>query len=128
MSVDSLYDIRNRMLPMLEITAENYRNRVPFGYPNVIDNPEGGTIGLEIDPSYAIYVSTDGTDLFVEIYRRSPRTDNRAGAGYQKNAGQPLFDRRPLSPAVSDQELRNLIADLMSYFNQQPGLIHITDS
>lgn len=127
MSLDALRDIRDRMLPMLEVTADNYRNRVPFGYPNVVDNVGGGTVGLEIDPSYALYVSTDGQGLFAEIYRRSPRTDNRSGAGYQKNAGQPLYDRRPLSPAVTDQELRNLIADLMSYFNMQPGLIHITD-
>jgi len=126
-SLESLREVRDRVLPMLELTADNYRNRVPFGYPNVVDNVEGGTVGLEIEPSYAIYFSTDGQDMFVEIYRRSPRTDNRAGAGYQKNAGQPLFDRRPLSPQVTDQELRNLIADLMSYFNMQPGLIHISD-
>lgn len=127
MSVDSLRDIRDRMLPMLELTSNKYGNAVPTGYPRVIDNPEGGTIGLEIDSSFALYISSDGTNLFSEIYRRSHRTDNRAGAAYQKYGGQPFFDRRPLSPAVTDQELRNMIADLMSYFNLQPGLIHITD-
>lgn len=127
MSVDSLRSIRDRMVPMFEVTAENYRQRVPFGYPNLIDTPEQGVIGLQLDSSYGLFVTSDGEDLFVEVYRRSPRTDSRAGAGYQKPAGQPLSDRRPLSPDVTDQELRNLIADLMSYFNMQPGLIHITD-
>lgn len=127
MSVDSLRIIRDRMVPMFEVAAENYRSRVPRGYPHVIDTPDAGVIGLEIDPGFGLFVTSDSSDLFVEIYRRSPRTDNRSGAGYQKYAGQPLFDRRPLSPEVTDQELRNLIADLMSYFNMQPGLIHITD-
>ena len=28
---------------------------------------------------------------------------------------------------LSDQELRNLIAELMSWYNSQPGLLYITD-
>jgi hypothetical protein len=112
---------------MLEVAADQYRTRVPRGYPNVVDNPDQGMIGLEIDPNFALFVTSDGEDLFADIYRRSSRTDSRAGAGYQKNAGQPFSDRRALSLDVTDQDLRNLIADLMSYFNQQPGLIHITD-
>ena len=127
MSVDSLSIIRDRMLPMLEVAAEQYKSRVPRGYPHVVDTLEQGVIGLEIDPSYALYLTSDGEDLFAEIYRRSPRTDTRSGAGYQKNAGQPLTDRRPLDPNATDLELRNLLSDLMSYFNMHPGLIHITD-
>ena len=127
MSLETLRDVRDRVLPMLELTADNYRSRVPAGYPNVVNNVEGGTVGLEIDPNYALYFSTDGQVLFAEGYRRSHRSDNRAGGGYQKYGGQPSFDRRPLSPYVTDQELRNLIAELMSSYNMQPGLIHITD-
>jgi hypothetical protein len=126
-TLETLREVRDRVLPMLELTADSYRDRVPFGYPNVVNNAEGGLVGLEIDPNYAIYFSTDGDALAVEIYRRSHRTDNRAGGAYQKYGGQPAFDRRPLSPFVTDQELRNLIADLMSYFNFQPGMIHIAD-
>jgi hypothetical protein len=126
-SVDSLSFIRERMLPMLEFAAEQYRSRVPRGYPNLVDNADQGVFGLEIDPSHALYVTTDGQDLFAEVYRRAPRTDNRNSAGREKFAGMPVSDRRPLSPDSSDQDLRNLIADLMSYFNMQPNLIYITD-
>ncbi len=127
MSVDSLSTIRDRMLPMLEVAADQYRTRVPRGYPHVINTPDQGVIGLEIDPSHALFVTSDGEGLFAEIYRRSPRTDSRAGAGRQKPAGVPFNDRRVLSADITDQDLRNLIADLMSYFNSQPNLIHITD-
>jgi len=126
-TVEGLTGIRDRVLPMFEIAAEQYRHRVPEGYPHVSDHPEQGTIGLEIDPNHALYITTDGDALFAEVYRRSPRTDNRAGAGRQKGSGLPLTDQRPLQPDVSDQTLRNLIAEMMSHFNTQPGLLYITD-
>lgn len=127
MSVESLSVIRDRLLPMMDVAADRYRGRVPRGYPHLIDTPEQGVIGLEIDASHALFVTSDGADLFAEIYRTSPRTDNRSGAGREKFGGAPFNDRRSLGPDVSDQELRNLLADLMSYFNSQPNLIHITD-
>ncbi len=127
MSVQDLIGIRDRMLPMFEVAADHYRQRVPAGYPNVIDHADQGTIGLEIDPNYALFITTNGEEMLAEIYRRSPRTDNRAGAGRQKPSGVPFSDQRPLSPDATDQTLRNLIAELMSYFNSQPNLIHITD-
>lgn len=127
MSAERLSEIRDRMVPMLEIAAQQYRQRVPDGYPHLVDAVENGTFGIEIDPSHALFVTSNGHDLFAEIYRRAPRTDNRSSASRQKPAGVPFSDRRPLAADVDDQELRNLIAELMSYFNQQPGLIHITD-
>lgn len=127
MSAERLSEIRDRMLPMMQVAAEQYQHRVPGGYPNLIDAVENGTFGIEIDPSHALFVTTNGTDLFAEVYRRNPRTDNRTSASRQKPAGVPFSDRRPLAANVDDQALRNLIAELMSYFNQQPGLIHITD-
>lgn len=127
MSVDSLSPIRERLLPMIDVVADRYRGRVPGGYPHIVDTPEQGMIGLEIDSSHALYVTSDGEDLFVEIYRRLPRTDNRSGAGREKFGGAPLNDRRPLSPDVSDQELRNLLAELMHHFNFMPNLLYITD-
>ncbi len=128
MSVALLTGIRDRMLPMFQVTAEQYRSRVPSGFPVVVDTPEQGVVGLEIDPSYAVYVTSDGEALFAEVYRRSPRTDQRSSAGRQKESGVPFHDRRPLDPGVSDQALRNLIAELMTHYNFQPGLIHISDS
>lgn len=127
MSVDSLSTIRERMLPMLEFAAEQYRSRVPHGYPHIVDLPDQGVFGLEIDPSHALYMTTDGQDLFAEFYRRAPRNDNRNSAGREKFGGMPVSDRRPLSADSTDQELRNLIADLMTNFNMLPNFLYITD-
>ncbi len=125
--METLSSLRDRMLPMLQIAADQYRNRVPANYPNVIDQVDRGVIGLEIDSSYSLFITSDGTDVFAEIYRRNARTDNRASASRQKYSGMPFTDQRPLAADASDQTLRNLIAELMSHFNEQPGLIHITD-
>ncbi len=127
MSVDALRAIRDRVVPMFEVAADQYRHRVPRGYPDVIDTPEKGIIGFAIDVNHALFMTSDGQDLFAEIYRRTQRTDARAGAGYQKYGGLPFNDRRPLSADATDQDLRNLLAELMSYFNQQQTLLFITD-
>lgn len=127
MTMETLSGIRDRMLPMLELAADRYRGRVPEGYPHVIDAVDRGMIGLAIDPDYALYITSDGKDVVAEFYRVNPRTDNRAGGAREKFAGAPFNDTRPLAADISDQELRNLIAELMSYYNSQPGLIHITD-
>lgn len=120
-------DLRQRLLPLLRVAAEQYESRVPVGFPNIVDDPGQGLIGLQIDPDFALYVHDDDGELSSEIYRRFSRTDNRSSAGWQKYGGQPYIDRRPLGRVVSDQTLRNLIAELMSYYNQQPGLLYITD-
>lgn len=116
------------MLPMLRVAANEYRSRTPAGYPVVIDSADAGTIGIEIDPSYALYIVSNGTDLFADLYYRSSRTDARTSASREKFSGQPANDRRPLPPAPADQALRNLIAEIMARYNGQPGIIHITDS
>lgn len=127
MSVETLSGLRDRMLPMLQIAADEYRGRVPEGYPNVVDEVDRGTFGLEIDSSYALYITSDGTDVMAEIYRRNHRSDNRSSARWEKYAGTPYNDQRPLPADVSDQALRNLVAELMSYFNLQPGLMHMSE-
>lgn len=128
MSVEQLSGVRDRLVPMMELAADQYRDRVPVGYPVVVDNVEQGVVGIELDSSYALYVTTEGEGLYAEIYRRSPRTDNRSSASRQKESGVPFSDRRPLDPAASDVLLRNLIAELMTHFNFQPGIIHISDT
>jgi hypothetical protein len=127
-SVEMLEQVRERIMPMLRLVAEEYRPRVPEGYPIVIDSIANGVVGLEIDPSYAFYVTTDGVELFADYYYRSSRTDARSSASREKFSGSPVFDRRPLSPSVTDVQLRNMIAELMTRHNYQPGLIHISDS
>lgn len=127
MAVDALQDIRSRVLPMFQAAALQYQNRVPSGYPTVVDEPRTGTVGLEIDPTHGLYFVQDANGLSARLYRRNPRTDTRATAGRQKYGGAPYSDTRPLETPVSDQELRNLIAELMSYYNFQPGILYITD-
>ncbi len=128
MSAEMLEELRVRVLPMLRLVADEYRPRVPEGYPIVVDSPENGLIGLEIEPSYALYIATDGTELFADYYYRSSRNDARSSAMREKFGGSPVYDRRPLSPQVTDLQLRNMIAELMARHNFQPGLIHISDS
>lgn len=127
-SVEMLEQLRERMLPMLRLVAEEYEPRVPEGYPIIVDSAANGVIGIEIDPNYALYVTSDGNELFVDYYVRSSRIDARSSASREKFSGSPLYDRRPLSPYVTDQQLRNMIAELMARHNYQPGLIHISDS
>jgi hypothetical protein len=126
-TVDTLGDIRSRLVPMLEVVAEQYEGRVPRGFPHVINDPTRGLVGLEIDAAHALYVTSESDGNYAEFYRRDPRTDNRSGASREKFAGQPYYDRRKLSDDMSDQALRNLIAEVMSHFNMQPGLLYITD-
>src|SRR5215204_1232701 len=70
-SVEMLEQVRERVIPMLRLVAEEYRPRVAEGYPMIVDSVASGVVGLEIDPNYAIYITTDGKDLFVDLYVRS---------------------------------------------------------
>ncbi len=128
MSVAGLNGIRERVVPMLQVAAEEYRHRTPAGYPVVVDDSASRTVGIELDPSFSLYFVEDGGALFADLYYRSARTDNRSSASREKYSGMPVNDRRPLPSDVSDLHLRNLLAELMSRWNQQPGIIHITDS
>ncbi len=128
MAQAQLEQMRDRFLPMLRLAAEEYRHRTPVGYPVVVDMVEGGAVGIELDPSYALYLVSDGERVFADLYYRSSRTDARSSASREKFGGLPFDDRRPLPPSPTDQDLRNLLAELMSRWNFQPGVIHITDS
>ena len=128
MSVEMLEQVRERVLPMLRLVAEEYRPRVAEGYPIIVDSVANGVVGLEIDPNYAIYITTDGNELFVDFYVRSSRIDALSSASREKFSGSPVYDRRPFSPYTTDIQLRNMIAELMARHNYQPGLIHISDS
>lgn len=125
--MQELQGIRDRILPMMEHAAEQYRDRVAPGYPVIVDEVDRGTVGIELDPNFALYITSDGQGLSAEVYRRLSRTDNRANAGRQKYGGAPLSDRRPLPADVDDQTLRNLIAELKNYLNGQPGYLYISE-
>ena len=125
--MQELQDVRDRILPMMEHAAEQYKGRVTPGYPVIVDEVARGTVGIELDPNFALYITSDGSGLSAEVYRRLARTDNRATAGRQKYGGAPLSDRRRLPVDVDDQTLRNLIAELKNYINYQPGYLFLSD-
>jgi hypothetical protein len=127
-SVEAIQDVRNRVLPMFRYVAEEYRERVPAGYPHIIDTPDQGVVALQLDPSYSLSFVSDGSRAYAELAYRSPRNDARSSASREKFGGSPAVDRRPLDPAISDHGLRNLISDLLSRWNFQPMIIHITDT
>ncbi|MBX3069069.1 MAG: hypothetical protein KF883_01075 [Thermomicrobiales bacterium] len=128
MPVETLLPLRDRTLPMLELVAAEYADRVPANYPKVVDDTDRGTFGLLLDPSHALHFVSDGENVYAEMTARSSRTDARASAGREKYAGMPFNDRRLLSVDVSDQELRNLVGELLSRWNMLPRIIHITDT
>ncbi len=128
MSVAALEGVRERIGPMLRLVAEEYRSRTPEGYPVVVDAAASGAVGIELDPMHALYVTSDGDQLYADLYYRASRTDTRSSASREKFGGMPTNDRRPLPDEVSPQHLRNLLAELMSRWNVQPGIIHISDS
>ncbi|HEY7031155.1 MAG TPA: hypothetical protein VH482_07515 [Thermomicrobiales bacterium] len=128
MSVEVLQGIRSRVLPMFQFVAEEYRTRVPAGYPSIIDQPEHGVVGLQLDPSYSLSFVSDGSRAYADLAYRSPRNDARSSASREKFSGASSVDRRPLDPAISDQGLRNLISELISRWNFQPMIIYITDT
>src|SRR5699024_3545635 len=113
--------------PMFQHAHVQYEFRVPNGYPVIVDDVESGTIGLELDPSYSLYITSDGEDLYAEIYKRQSRTDNRSSSSRQKYGGMPFQDRRPMPANPDDQLLRNLISELKQAYNYQPGLLYIVD-
>lgn len=128
MSTQLVDSVRDRLLPMLQYVVAEYQGRVPVGYPVLIDQPEHGVVGIQLDPAWSLHIVADGGNLFADFYYRSSRWDSRSSASREKFGGAPLDDRRPLPASPSDLVLRNLIADLLSRFNSQQLLIHITDT
>lgn len=121
-------ELRERLLPMLRYVAREYTDRTAPGYPEVVDDPAAGIVGIALDPSHSLMFTREADGWSVLVTRRNPRTDARSSASTMRHGGAPFNDTRPIADDVSDQALRNLIAELKSYFNQQPGLIHISDS
>lgn len=123
-----LSGLANRFEPMLEQVQNDYRGRVPDGYPTISRDASRGNYGIQLDPNFALFLVSDGEQLFAEMTYRSSRTDARSSASREKFAGMTIFDRRPIEHTISDQELRNLLAELIARFNMQPLLIHMTDT
>jgi hypothetical protein len=127
-STELVHAVRDRILPMLDVVAKEYRMRVAAGYPVVTDLPLQGTVGIELDPAHSLYLVGENGQLYADFYYRSSRYDTRATASREKFGGSPTQDRRPIANDISDQGLRNLVAELCSRYNSQQTIIHMTDT
>ena len=58
-SIEVVQHLRSRILPMFQYVQTEYRDRVPSGYPNVVDTADRGVVGIELDPSHSLYIVTD---------------------------------------------------------------------
>ena len=125
--VEQLSQIRDRFLPMISYAQQEYGYRVPPGYPVIHDDTARGVVGIELDPSHSVYLTTDGERLYSDVTYRSSRYDARSSASREKFGGSLVVDRRELPADVSDQYLRNLLAEVMSRLNNQQTMIYFTD-
>lgn len=127
--VEQLWQLRTRVLPILEATRDGYVGRVREGYPRIVDNiDQGGVFGLDLDPGFGIYFMTDGSRVYAELHRVSLRSDILSTANKEKFAGTPLQDRHDVSPTWTDLQFRNLVSRLLSYWNGQQTVIYRVDS
>jgi hypothetical protein len=113
---------------MVAYAQQEYGYRVTHGYPVIHDDMGRGVVGIELDPSHSVYITTDGEKLYSDVTYRSSRYDARSSASREKFAGSLVIDRRELPADVTDQYLRNLLAEIMSRLNNQQTMIYFTDS
>lgn len=121
--------LRDRMLPMLEVLREEWDSRTEPGYPVIFDNVDSnGYFGISLDPGYGLFVMIDEGQLTAQLNVVKWRTDVRSAANYEKFASLPGGGLKPVSPEMSDNQLRNLLSELLSHWNIQPMVIRVTDS
>lgn len=121
--------LRDRMVPMFEAMIEEWANRTEPGYPVIFDVVEsGGYFGINLDPGYGLYVMVDEGQIIAQLNVIAWRTDVRSAANREKFSSLPAGGVKPVSSAMSDNELRNLISELMAHWNVQPLVIRVTDS
>jgi hypothetical protein len=124
-----LRDLRDRMIPMFEVVAEDWAHRTEPGYPVVFDNVEtNGYFGVTLDPGYSLFVMIDRGGIVAQLNVIAWRTDVRSAANYEKFTSLPAGGMKTLSAKMTDNQLRNLISELLSHWNVQPLVIRVTDS
>ncbi len=127
--LENLRQLRDRMVPMFEALNEEWDNRTEEGYPIIFDNVEaGGYFGINLDPGYGLYVMIEDGQIIAQLNVIAWRTDVRSAANREKFASAPAGGWKLVSPEMSDNELRNLLAELLAHWNVQPLVIRVTDS
>lgn len=127
--IDEIRTLRGRMLPMFKAIADEFSTRSQPGYPLVFDNIDGGGyFGILLDPSYGLYIMTDGESVFAQLNILGWRTDVRSSAQKEKFSNVPFTGTVPMSTSLSDNALRNLISELLASWNTQPQFMNQADS
>jgi hypothetical protein len=89
-----LRDLRDRMIPMFEVVAEDWAHRTEPGYPVVFDNVEtNGYFGVTLDPGYSLFVMIDRrahAGYLDSVCRQQRRVD--LGPRERLDVGDDLFD------------------------------------
>jgi hypothetical protein len=128
-AVARLQELRARVMPILQAVRSEYQRRVRTGYPLLVDNvARGGVFGLTLDPGWGVYFMTDGARLFAELHLTSLRYDTLAAANAEKFGGQPRIERRDIDPGWDDLQYRNLVSELLHFWNYQQTRIYRVDS
>jgi hypothetical protein len=128
-AVGRLLELRARVMPILQAVRSEYQRRVRSGYPLIVDNvARGGVFGLTLDPGWGVYFMTDGTRLFAELHLTSLRYDTLAAANAEKFGGQPEIERRDIDAGWDDLQFRNLVSELLHFWNYQQTRIYRVDS
>ncbi len=127
--LDDLQQLRDRMIPLFEALTEEWSTRTEPGYPVIFDNVEsGGYFGVNLDPGYGLYVMIDDGQIIAQLNVIAWRTDVRSAANREKFTSLPAGGVKPVSPDMSDNQLRNLLSELLAHWNVQPLVIRVTDS
>lgn len=128
-TLGQLRALRERMLPMLRTVAMEYRTRTDPGYPVILDNVEsGGYFGILLAPGYGLSIMAEDGEVVAQLNIVGWRTDVRSSANKEKFTSVPFAGTRPVSSRMSDGLLRNILSELLSFFNTQPLMLNVTDS
>jgi hypothetical protein len=125
--VPLLTELGERILPMFEHVQREYTYRVHPGYPIIVNAPERGAVGLELEPNHSLYLISDGDGVMLRVTYRSSRYDTRNSASREKFGGTTVVDDRPIGTDITDEQLRNAISELLYRFNFQQTMLYFTD-
>ncbi len=126
---EQLRELRDRMLPMLQELARQFRGRAVPGYPVIVDDVErGGYFGIALGPGYGLYVTAEPDRLVVQLQTVSWRNDVHAAAGRERFGATPRVTTFPISTAMADAQIRDFLARVSASWHKQPLLIHQSDS
>ena len=88
MSVSQLQQIRDRFCPWPALSRLSTNSECRLATQS-FTTPRTGVVGIELDPTHALHITTDGNGLFADVTYRSSRYDARSSASREKLAVAP---------------------------------------